>query len=160
MVAQQENSRKAKDLQGEVEDAIRNKTTDESLLTALSLVIKANVEYAKGVTDLISSDLSNTHALEDIQTDLGDLCKKTEQLIQSQQNLLSAINDSKGYLDSRLRPIYKANGLREDGSEYSPSDRVVISIQNAINNKIVMLIAGGIIFLVTKLALGYWGIGK
>lgn len=54
---------------------IRNKPTDESLLTALSLVIKANVEYAKGVTDLISSDLSNTHALEDIQTDLGDLCK-------------------------------------------------------------------------------------
>jgi hypothetical protein len=135
----------------------RQEVSNESLLTALSLVIKANVEYAKGVTDLISSDLNKDNELHEIRVDLKELLTKTETLISTQQELLRALdarNDtSKQHLDKKLAPLYKSAGLKEDGTEYSPTDKVVVKLQTALSSKLVLIFAGSLLLWVAKLVI-------
>lgn len=131
---------------------------DDSLLSALSLVIRANVEYAKGVTDLISSDLDRDDKLNEIKDELKLLVSKTEKLIESQETLLKAIQskDSIGqkYLDEKLEPLYKEAGLREDGSEYPPADRWVVKLQQAVQSKVFVVIATALVIWLAKIVLG------
>lgn len=135
----------------------RQEVSNESLLTALSLVIKANVEYAKGVTDLISSDLTKDDKLSEIQIDLKELLTKTETLISTQQDLLKTLearNDTnKQHLDRKLAPLYKSAGLKEDGTEYSPSDKIVVKLQTALSSKLVLIFAGTLLLWIAKIVI-------
>ena len=138
--------------------AARQKVTDDSLMSTLSLVIRANVEYAKGVTDLISSDLEREDKLDEIKASLKDLEYRTQQLIASQEQLLSAIKNHETadhiYLDKKLSPLYKAASLQEDGTEYKPADKTVMKITDALNSKIIMVVAGAIITWIAKIIIG------
>ena len=138
-------------------NAARQKVSDDSLLSALSLVIRANVEYAKGVTDLISCDLEREDKLDEIRDDLTKLVSKTEQLIVSQEILLKAISskniEDQKYLDKKLGPLYKGAGLKEDGTEYAPADKWVVKLTDAIQSRLFMIITGAILFLVAKIIL-------
>jgi hypothetical protein len=148
------------------EEAILNRRQDlsnESLLTALSLVIKANVEYAKGVTDLISSDLTKEDKLSEIQMDLKELLSKTETLIKTQEDLLETL-ESRGevnrqHLDKKLAPLYKSAGLKDDGTEYSPTDKVVVKLQSALNSKLMVILAGAILLWIAKLIIAAFAAG-
>lgn len=135
--------------------AASQKVSDDALLTALSVVIRANVEYAKGVTELISSDLDRTERLAEIGQELTKLTAKTQELINSQQTLLNAINsredENQKYLDKKLSPLYKEAGLRYDGTEYSPSDKFFLTVQKALKSRLLAVIAGAVIVWVVKL---------
>ena len=138
-------------------DAARNKVSNDSLLSALSLVIRANVEYAKGVTDLISCDLEREDKLDEIKDDLHKLVSKTEQLITSQETLLRAISskntEDQKYLDKKLGPLYKGAGLKEDGTEYAPADKWVVKFTEAIQSRLFMIVTGAILFWIAKVVL-------
>lgn len=136
-------------------DAARKKVSDDSLLSALSLVIRANVEYAKGVTDLISCDLEREDKLDEIRDQLNNLTNRTEQLITSQQELLRAIAakeiENNHYIDKKFTPLYKGAGLKDDGTDYAPADKWVVKFQEAIQSRLFMIITGAIIFWIGKL---------
>ena len=139
-------------------EAARNKVSNDSLLSALSLVIRANVEYAKGVTDLISCDLEREDKLDEVRDDVKRLVFRTEQLISSQEVLLKAISnkntEDQQYLDKKLGPLYKGAGLKEDGTEYAPADKWVVKFTDAIQSRLFMLVTGAILFWIAKLAVG------
>jgi len=136
-------------------DEARQKVSDDSLLSALSLVIRANVEYAKGVTDLISCDLEREDKLDEIKDKLNNLTSRTEHLISSQEVLLRAITSkesvSAAHLEKKLGPLYKGIGLREDGSDYAPADKWVVKLQEAVQTRLFLIISGAIIFWLGKI---------
>ena len=138
-------------------DAARQKVSDDSLLSALSLVIRANVEYAKGVTDLISCDLEREDKLDEIKDAIKDLASRTEHLISSQEVLLRAITTkdsvSEKILTDKLAPIYRGVGLKDDGTDFTPADKWVVKLQEATKSNIFMIVAGAIMFWLAKLVL-------
>lgn len=147
-----------------------NRRTDDALLMALSLVLASNKEYANSLAALLESDLSKEQKLNLINAHADKILENTKQLITSQEILtrtLQALNtDYKesvskllsesreiehAYLDNKLKVLFAEMGLKHDGSEYSPSDKVVLKLKALFTTELLSVIIGAALFYAATL---------
>jgi len=132
------------------------------LLEALTLVIESNAEYARGVTTILDSDLEREVLLNDIKKDILQIKKLTEQnredVILFKSQVSSALSSLEKFdvvlaaqLKEKLGPLYKAANLQEDGEDYNPTDKLVVTLQKVLSSKLFTMAAGILIWVAAKL---------
>ena len=140
----------------------RKHLEDNPLLEALTLVIESNAEYARGVTTILDSDLEREVLLNDIKKDLiiiKKLVEKNHADFNTYNTQILVVLDRVEKLDSKfadqlrekLSPLYLAADLKDDGQDYNPTDKIVVTLQKIISSKIFTMVAGALIFLIAKL---------
>lgn len=149
-----------------VEKALgETKRVDDALLHALSLVLSANGDYARSVANLLESDLEKEQSLEDIKEKIDALSQDTDKLIRSQeqlvellgsfneeykefldQALLDAGKKQQDYLDKKFSTLFKNAGLKDDGTEYGPSDQLIVKVKSLLSNELWILATGAVLY--------------
>lgn len=149
---------------------IETKRVDDALLHALSLVLSANGEYARSVSALLEADLERDASLSEAIDLIKDLVRDTQSLIKSQEELKSilggfsqqyssilnkalvdVVDNQKEYLDEKFIGLFKFAGLKEDGTEYPPADKVIVKLRSAILHQLWLLASGGVLFYLANL---------
>lgn len=146
---------------------------DDALITALSLVLSANSDYAKSLSVLLENGTNNDAVLENLEDHAAELLALTNRLIQSQEALVNILNDHKEeldalivklnkdqqeYMDKKFSAMFVRLGLKNDGTEHAPTDKIVVTIKKLLTKEIYLLIAGAILWhLFTLLGKKYGG---
>jgi hypothetical protein len=152
------------------------KRADETLLRALSLVLSSNSEYAKSLSAVLNADLEREHVIEQIDFKVRELLENTNRLIESQDELsdllktfnednkilletmlVSFIKKQADYMDTKFAYLFIASGLKCDGSEYPPMDKLVIKIKEALSHQIWYLLSGALIYHFILALIKTWG---
>ena len=144
----------------------RERKSDEALLHALSLVLNANSDYAKSVSSLLEGDLQKQQSLDELKNLIADLIKATNNIIQSQNNalkvleefsdsyykddlkvsLLELFEEQKKETDKKFAMLFKESGLKEDGTEYGPTDKFIVSLKTNIGRYLWYLMSSVLIY--------------
>ncbi|MCI4437500.1 MAG: hypothetical protein JHC33_11895 [Ignisphaera sp.] len=139
--------------------------SDDPLLGALSLVLAANHDYAKSVSNLLSTDLSHGQTLAELKEKISELTNSTNKLIASQEALLDALSElpdqhkelfeliiksheqrHETYLDSKFSKLFEAAGLKKDGEEFGEADGLIRKIKYFASRQVMTVVAGMIIY--------------
>ena len=141
---------------------LKKKTLEDNpLLEALTLVIESNAEYARGVTTILDSDLEKEVLLNEIKKEITSIKKTVEKnnedITKFNTQLLSILDKLQEFdkeladaLLEKLKPLYIAADLQEDGEEYNPTDKLVVAIKKALSSKIFTMVAGIALWLLMK----------
>lgn len=129
------------------------RSSDSFLLEALTAIIKANVEYNKGVAELLESDSQKRQKLEKLTDDLEDVLLEVKKLSDNHHKLSIQVDEALAFhrnMVNKFKPIYVSMGLKEDGSEHGPTDKLVIKFKHFFFHKISLLLAGALITVLLK----------
>ena len=141
---------------------LKKKTLEDNpLLEALTLVIESNAEYARGVTTILDSDLEKEVLLNEIKKEITSIKKTVEKnnedITKFNTQLLSILDKLQEFdkeladaLLEKLKPLYIAADLQEDGEEYNPTDKLVVALKKALSSKIFTMVAGIALWLLMK----------
>jgi cysteinyl-tRNA synthetase len=139
--------------------------SDDPLLGALSLVLAANHDYAKSVSNLLSTDLSHGQTLAELREKISELTNSTNKLIASQEYLLEALSDLPDqhkelfeliiksheqrheiYLDSKFSKLFQAAGLKKDGEEFGEADGLIRKIKYFTSRQVMTVVVGMMLY--------------
>lgn len=130
-----------------------NSDADDQLLSILSIVVKSNVEYTKGVTELIASDVEKRKRIDSLTETTEELVRAVEKLEEAQEELTNKVDEALQHhmeLKSKFKPLYVTMGLKEDGTEFSPSDKLVVKVKAALSHKLTLIVVGVILTYAIK----------
>lgn len=135
--------------------------SDDPLLGALSLVLAANHDYAKSVSSLLSTDLSQGQSLIEIKEKIATLSALTEDLVVSQNSLLVILHDmpkeqkelleliifaheqrNNEYSDAKFSKVFEAIGLKKDGEKYGEADGLIRKVKYLVSKQVWAVIIG------------------
>ena len=138
---------------------------DDALLHALSLVLSSNSEYARSVSALLENDLDKEQTISQIHSETHELLEQTKKLLVSQDNLTELLNaftddyksffettldhtveQQQEYLDEKFTALFLEAGLKSDGTEHAPADKLILTMKNFITQKIGMFLASVLIY--------------
>ena len=138
---------------------------DDALLHALSLVLSSNSEYARSVSALLENDLTRDQVVTQIHNKTQELLEQTKNLVDSQKELSGLLADMnteyKGmletvldernkkireYLEHKFSALFLSAGLRPDGTDHAPTDKLILTIKTVFTQKIWIFIAGGVLY--------------
>lgn len=139
--------------------------SDDPLLGALSLVLAANHDYAKSVSSLLSTDLSQGQSLNEIKERLAVLLQKTELLVTSQEELLQILNElpevykeavefmikqheerHSAYLDAKFSRMFEAVGLKKDGEAHGEADSLIRKVKYLLSKQVMTVVIGMVLY--------------
>lgn len=140
-------------------DAARR--SEDPLLGALSLVLAANHDYAKSVSSLLTTDLSQGQSLTEIKERLTTLIQKTDTLVTSQEELLAVLNTipethktifetvihaqalkQESFLNDKFSKIFEAVGLKKDGDSFGEADSLIRKVKYLVSKQVMTVIIG------------------
>ena len=155
---------------------IETRRVDDALLHALSLVLSSNSEYARSVSALLENDLEREKTIDHINSKAKELLEQTKELVDSQNELaqllstftkeykgfieamLASTNEKQqDYMDIKFSALFTNLGLRADGSEYSPTDKLIVKFKNVLSQQLWVLAAGAFIYHVILLLAKKYG---
>jgi cysteinyl-tRNA synthetase len=139
--------------------------SDDPLLGALSLVLAANHDYAKSVSNLLSTDLSQGQTLAELKEKISELTNNTNKLIASQEDLLEALSELPDqhkelfeliiksheqrheiYLDSKFSKLFQAVGLKKDGEEFGEADGLIRKLKYFAGKQVMIVVVGMLLY--------------
>ena len=142
--------------------------SDDPLLSALSLVLAANHDYAKSVSSLLSTDLSQGQTLAELKEKISELIRNTNKLILSQEELQAALAEmpdqykelfeliikvheqrSETYLDSKFSKLFEASGLKKDGEQFGEADGLIRKVKYLASKQVMTVIVGMLLYNLT-----------
>lgn len=148
-----------------------NRRVDDALLHALSLVLSSNSEYARSVSALLENDLSREQTIGQLTGSSKELLENTRKLIASQEqlkDLLEGMNEDykqfleeaignhlgiqKVYMDQKFKALFENAGLKEDGSNYGPTDKLVLKTKAIFTQEVWVMAVGALIYWLGTLA--------
>ena len=148
-------------------DALVNtaRRSDDPLLGALSLVLAANHDYAKSVSSLLNTDLSQGQSLTEIKERLTLLLQKTDTLVSSQEELLQLLNELPEtykeavefmlkaheerhsiYLDAKFSRMFQAVGLKKDGEDLGEADSLIRKVKYLVSKQVMSVVVGMVLY--------------
>lgn len=156
-----------------------DRRSDDALVHALSLVLTANGEYAKSVSSLLENDLQKQQSLDELKKLITNLITATNVLINAQNDALKTIEEfSDAYykddikeslvelfseqrkeMDKKFTKLFVENGLKEDGTEYSPADKIIIKLKKVLGNQLWILVSGIILYQLMLALIRKFGTG-
>ena len=146
---------------------------DDALITALSLVLTANSDYAKSLSLLLETGNTNDKILKDLEEQAQELLELTKNLIRSQEALVNILTehkeeldalivklnkDQQEYMDTKFSAMFVRLGLKSDGTEHGPADTIIVTLKKMLTKEFYLLVVGAIIWqLLTLLGKKYGG---
>lgn len=150
--------------------------SDDPLLGALSLVLAANHDYAKSVSSLLTTDLSQGKSLLQIKEKLNALLQKTDALVKSQEELLKTLDTLphthkalieeaikaqnkvyEGFITEKFSKVFLIMGLQKNGDSFGEADNLVRKIRLVINKQVVTIIVSMGLYNLALWLLSYAG---
>lgn len=148
--------------------------SDDPLLGALSLVLAANHDYAKSVSNLLSTDLSQGQTLTELKEKITELNKNTTNLLESQEELLTAIselpdlhkelfeviikaheNRNEAYMDSKFSKLFEAAGLKKDGEQFGEADGLIRKVKYLVSKQVMTVVVGMLLYNIALWIIGH-----
>ena len=149
---------------------------DDALLQALSLVLSSNSEYARSVSALLETDLNREQVLNQLHSKTQELLDETKKLVKSQDDLSNILTDftedyktffeetlndtnekHQDYMDAKFSALFTIAGLKPDGTDHAPADKLIINIKSILTQRIWFFIGGAIIYHMAMLFSKKWG---
>lgn len=148
--------------------------SDDPLLGALSLVLAANHDYAKSVSNLLSTDLSQGQILTEVKERITTLIKSTNALLASQEELqdrLIGLPDehkelfemlikaheqrSELYMESKFSKLFEAAGLKKDGETYGEADGLIRKVKYLLSKQVMTVVVGMLLYNIALWVIGH-----
>jgi len=118
----------------------------------LVLLLHSNKQSSKGTRLLLEKDEELQDKLEELSIKISDLSKEMKNFsIENKEFVDNFTEEQKEYFNKKLSALFVNAGLKSDGTEHGPIDRVFLKIKSIFLHELGFLFAGAVIYHIIRL---------